>query len=106
MRLEDLHRDHFAEYLHSDFQVMDDPSGSFDLKLVEVNDRTKSPRQEVFALHFHGPSRHFMQQGIHRLKHSQLGEIDLFLVPVGQDLEGFQYEAVFNRLISPKKQEV
>lgn len=106
MRLEDLHRDNFTEYLLSDFQVMDDPSVSFNLKLVEVSDHTESPHQEVFVLHFHGPSGCFMQQGIHRLTHSQLGEIDLFLVPVGQDLEGFQYEAVFNRLISPKKQEV
>lgn len=28
-----------------------------------------------------------------------LGRFDLFLVPVGQEADGFLYEAVFNRLL-------
>ena len=42
-----------------------------------------------------------MPQGIHRLTHSNLGELELFLVPVGRDSAGFQYEAAFNNLIQP-----
>lgn len=100
MELEKLHKERFSEYLRTDFQVVDDPADTFPIRLVEVNERTSSPRQEVFALLFHGPGKKIMSQGIHKLKHSQLGEIDIFLVPVGQDQYGFQYEAIFNRLIS------
>jgi hypothetical protein len=32
---------------------------------------------------------------MHQLKHERLGEMELLLVPVGQDKEGFQYQAVF-----------
>lgn len=100
MQLEELHKDKFAEYLQDEFKVLDEPSSKFSLQLVEVSDRVKSPHQEIFALLFHGPAKPFMLQGIHKLKHSQLGEMDIFLVPVGQDVDGFQYEAVFNRLVS------
>ncbi len=97
--LDELHVDVFAEYIHSEFQVMDDPSIQLALQLVEVTERTKSPHQEIFNLLFHGPAQYFLPQGIHKLNHGRLGEIELFLVPVGQDAQGFQYEAVFNRLV-------
>ena len=99
MMLEGFHADRFAESINSEFQVVDHPSAEFALQLVEVNERVKSSHQENFALLFHGPALFFLPQGIHKLRHSHLGELDLFLVPVGQDSEGFQYEAVFNRLV-------
>ena len=105
MGLEEIGLDSFKPYTDSEFQVLDDPSVPFDIKLVEVSDRGSSLRQEVFALLFNGPAAHFMKQGIHRLSHSGLGELQLFLVPVGQDEQGFQYEAVFNRLVSVGKKE-
>lgn len=37
-----------------------------------------------------------LSQGLHALRHPVLGELDLFLVPVGRDREGWLYEAVFN----------
>ncbi len=106
MSLEELHKESFAAYINGEFQVIDHPAGPIDLKLVDASDRGTSARQEIFALLFHGPGGCFLRQGIYRLKHSGLGEIELFLVPVGQDQEGFQYEAVFNRLISTSKKEV
>src|SRR5438105_12018132 len=99
MTLEELHIDRFAESINSEFQVVDHSSVEFALQLLEVNERVNSPHQENFALLFHGPAPFFLPQGIYKLKHSHLGELDLFLVPVGQDSEGFQYEAVFNRLV-------
>ncbi len=97
--LEELHADQFAEYIHSEFQVLDYQPVQFTLRLVDVRERLKLPHQESFALLFRGPVQYFMPQGIHQLNHGSLGEIDLFLVPVGQDAEGYQYEADFNRLI-------
>ena len=100
MQLEELQQARFTELLNSDFQVFDDPATAFAVRLVEVNDRATTPHQEVFTLLFHGPTKNFIGQGIHKLKHKDLGEIDIFLVPVGQDKDGFQYEAIFNRLVS------
>jgi hypothetical protein len=89
----------FAEYVNTQFDVLDDPSRTFHLTLTNVIEHVKTERQEVFSLFFHGPSNPFVPQGIHKLNHAHLGELELFLVPVGQDTVGFQYEAAFNNLI-------
>jgi hypothetical protein len=89
----------FTEHVGTQFDVLDDPSRAFGLTLTNVVDHAKTDRQEVFSLFFHGPSAPFLTQGIHKLNHRHLGELELFLVPVGQDKDGFQYEAAFNNLI-------
>jgi hypothetical protein len=88
-----------AEYVGKEFDVLDDPGRSFCLTLTQVIEHVKTDRQETFSLFFHGPAEPFMSQGIHKLKNDRLGELDIFLVPVGQDQDGFQYEAVFNHMI-------
>ena len=60
-------------------------------------------RQENFSVLFHGPLERFLPQGMVGLRHETLGEFELFLVPVARDTDGFQYEAVFNRLIATQK---
>ena len=89
----------FTDYVGTHFDVMDDPASAFDLILTNIVEHVKTDRQEVFSLFFHGSPDRFVPQGIHNLKHSHLGELELFLVPVGQDKDGFQYEAAFNNLI-------
>jgi len=89
----------FTEYVGTQFNVLDDPSRTFHLTLTNVVEHAKTERQEVFSLFFHGPSDPFVPQGIHKLRHAHLGGLELFLVPVGQDKDGFQYEAAFNNLI-------
>lgn len=100
MSLEKLEKVSFTENLQSEFQVFNGSAFELAIRLVEVSDRTSSARQEVFALLFHGPGEKFLDQGIHKLKHSHLGEMEIFLVPVGRDEHGFHYEAIFNRLIN------
>jgi hypothetical protein len=51
--------------------------------------------REQFSLHFRGPSTPMLSQQIYRLVHSDLGILDLFLVPIGRDAAGMIYEAVF-----------
>jgi len=89
----------FTEYVGTPFDVLDNPSSTFGLTLTNIVEHVKTERQEVFSLFFHGPSAPFVSQGIHTLNHSHLGELELFLVPIGQDKDGFQYEAAFNNLI-------
>jgi hypothetical protein len=44
---------------------------------------------------FRGPTGPILPQRIYRLRHPVMGELDLFLVPIGPDGEGMRYEAVF-----------
>ena len=85
-----------AEYVGTPFEVLDDPSRVFSLTLTEIVEHVKTERQESFSLFFHGPPGPFVLQGIHKLKHNHLEEMSIFLVPIGQDKDGFQYEAVFD----------
>ena len=50
-----------------------------------------------FSLLFHDPdaSRYAPQQNF-TVRHSELGEFELFLVPLGPDDRGMRYEAVVN----------
>lgn len=89
----------FAEQVGTEFEVMDDPARVFALQFTKISEQTRTERSEAFSLLFHGPADRSMKQGIHKLKHAQLGEIEMFLVPVAQDQTGFEYEAVFNYML-------
>jgi hypothetical protein len=54
------------------------------------------PDNPAFSLFFHGSGAERLEQQIFRLEHAELGELDLFLVPVGKTDDGFTYEAVIN----------
>ena len=97
--LEQLTPTLLREYVGKHFDVLDDPAKSVSLSLTQVAEYVKTEHQETFSLFFHGPSDPFLLQGIHKLKQPQLGELEIFLVPIAQDKEGFQYEAAFNRVI-------
>jgi hypothetical protein len=45
---------------------------------------------------FKGPAEKFLQQDQYLMKHEQLGELNLFMVPLGGFQDGFKYEVVFN----------
>jgi hypothetical protein len=49
-----------------------------------------------FSLVFHAQHADAVRQQICSIKHPELGELDLFLVPLGPDDRGMQYEAVIS----------
>ena len=51
--------------------------------------------REQFSLHFRGPATPELPQRIYRLQHSELGTLEIFLVPIKRDAGGMTYEAVF-----------
>lgn len=53
------------------------------------------PHREPFSLLFRAPRQPPLPQQIYPLDHDELGTLELFLVPVGEDDEGRYYEAVF-----------
>ena len=99
MQLEQFHHERFTRLLQSEFLVMDEPVSAFPITLVDVGNHAITPHQESFSVIFLGPVNNFIPQGIHKLNHQEMGEIDIFLVPIALDKAGFRYEAVFNRLI-------
>jgi hypothetical protein len=90
----------FAANLNSVFRINADLPEPFELKLVEVNHKNVDPTEEAgmerFSIILVGPNDRFIDQQMYPLKHDVLGEVDLFLVPIGRETDGFRYEAVFN----------
>jgi|ERR1051325_10183411 hypothetical protein len=97
-----LSEEEFRKHLGAKFRVRFEAEGApeIDLLLEELTPfpMLKDSRGEVerFSLYFKGPGDLFLQQGTYRLEREGMGELDIFLVPVGRDESGFRYEAVFN----------
>jgi len=89
----------FANNLNTKFRIKIDDSNTIEAELTELTEHLVSPRQERFSIIFRGPNETLLGQGMHYFKHDQMGEFDLFLVPISQDDRGTYYEAVFNRLV-------
>lgn len=67
------------------------------LRLVSVERQAgASVGREPFSLNFEGPRTTLLAQGVHCLAHEGLGQVELFLVPVGATETTYQYEAVFS----------
>jgi hypothetical protein len=98
MLLKDIHADSMARHVGTPFKVVDERFTGLSLVLKEIVTQVNTDNLETFSLLFHGPLEFFLPQGIHKLEHIDLGELEPFLVPVGKDKDGYQYEAVFNRM--------
>src|ERR1044072_8955996 len=92
-----------AEYsrnLNTKFRLLVDAPQPIDLTLVEVTPRKVESHEqqgmERFSAVFMGPREILLPQQIYRVSHSDMGEFDIFLVALGQEPEGFRYEAVYN----------
>lgn len=103
--LEDLTPGWFRPHVGTRFTVDPGDDGpEVDIELVEVTPVPKSgigSREEPFSLMFHGPQEPRLAQRIFRLRHDELGELDVFLVPIAPDPRNPtstapRYEAVFN----------
>jgi hypothetical protein len=97
--IENMGKEAFAEHVNSEFQILKEDTPLLSLKLVEVSGPGVEHGQERFSLVFRGPLESPLGQGIQSAQHEQLGAFELFLVPVGRELEGMLYEAAFNRFV-------
>jgi|SRR5271170_563154 len=87
----------FAPHLHTRFRVAQPPG--YELELTEVTDRSNA-QLEQFSLIFTGVASPWLPQALYTLVHPEMGECELFLVPVGPDASGMRYEAAFSRFIN------
>jgi hypothetical protein len=90
----------FRQHLGTSFGVCVQTPRPLELELAEVRDYTPQANEpggmERFSLFFYGPGDIMLKQGTFTLEHPALGEVILFMVPVGRDPRGFRYEVVFN----------
>lgn len=101
--LETVTVDTFRPLLGSAFGIVVDESRRFEAELEAVEaagaqaaDAARAAGgREPFSIVFRGPVEPVLPQRIYRLEHSELGELELFLVPIAQAADGTRYEAVF-----------
>jgi hypothetical protein len=97
---QELSKEAFVEQIDTEFRVLENEEPVLSLKLIEVTGPGVQGVQERFDLLFRGPLQTPLGQGIQRVEHERFGVMDLFLVPISREADGFTYEAVFNRLLS------
>ena len=98
--LQDLTPASFEAHLNTPFQVDYGGAAPLEIMLSEVRllEPHPGPRAQPFSLYFSGPGSPVLRQQIFKLEHARMGELELFLVPIGPHPKrgGMSYEAVFN----------
>ena len=90
-------REDFEAHLNTTFRLLRGEAEPLELELVDIAGGGGSfPNSYSFSLLFRGGSHFVLSQHIFTLEHPALGTLDLFLVPVGREPDGYRYEAVFS----------
>lgn len=94
--------DDFIDVVGQDFDVATGDGSPQSLRLVQAIEDGEvggpGPEGQIrqqFSLVFVGALETMLSQGTYPLSHPRLGELELFLVPLGPTAEGMQYEAAF-----------
>lgn len=89
----------FAAHTGEPFLIRFDSGETLPLTLAAVRDLGEHVMNDVtiesFALDFHGPLQPVLPQQTYPLQHATLGELLIFIVPIGPGEGVMQYEAVF-----------
>ena len=86
----------FQKQLNQVFQIHGE-FGTIEATLVDCKKLSGTPtnNREPFSIVFRGPSEPFIEQNTYKVENETLGAMEIFLVPLGPDSTGMQYEAVF-----------
>ena len=90
----------FRQNLNTKFRLLANTPKPIDLTLVDVESRPSDAHEEAgmerFSVYFTGPLEFLLQQAVYPLGHPQMGQFELFLVPIAQETDGYRYEAIYN----------
>ncbi|GAB2504011.1 DUF6916 family protein [Arenimonas alkanexedens] len=90
--------DDFAGCLNQSFHAaLSD--GEIEFVLVEARPLDKAPPnalRQPFSLLFRNSAALLFPQQTYRMRHPRGDHIDMFLVPIARETEGFLYQAIFN----------
>src|SRR6266851_2599121 len=89
----------FSRHVNTKFRLkLDDQK--FELELAAVTSYLPQANEqggmERFSVFFVGPGHVRLPQRLYSLEHEQMGEFEIFLVPISGNEKGSRYEAVFN----------
>ncbi len=95
--LDTLTLNHWRECLGQDFQVHFGPEAKLDLRLVTVTPlgAESGYRRQPYSLLFTGPLTPLLPQATYPLRNELMGELGIFLVPLGAQGQAMRYEAIF-----------
>ncbi len=98
--LDKLTRGDFAKHLNQTFHLPAKP-GDLELELIEAEalpgaEPAPEGQRQGFSLIFRGPMDAVLDQGTYPLEHPEMGNLELFLVPIGPDAHGLCYQSIFN----------
>ena len=88
----------FEQYSGDDFEIVFQPDQPFTCQINEIKaglQPQNDAQKEQFSVVFACPEAQVFDQGVYQVSHQEMGEFELFLVPVFGDAQGVQYEAVF-----------
>ena len=95
-----LSANEFSKHVNTDFRATLGADTQTDLELVEVKVYTSKHEEqsgmERFSIYFTGPADPLLPQKLYAIQHDEMGEFEMFLVPLSRNEEGSRYEAVFN----------
>lgn len=105
MSFEELSRTRFEAALTTTFTIealSAHKSGPdvVEARLQRIGAQAVTGGYEQYSLFFLAPVTPLLPQGTYRFRHAVLGELLLFMVPVGQDGTGTQYEVCVSRALS------
>ena len=90
----------FRKHEGTKFRVLVEAPTPFELELTQVLSYNPQPNEqqnmERFSLRFAGPGDVMLRQGTYPFAHPELGELQLFIVPIGRNEHSFKYEVIFN----------
>ena len=99
LEIQDLTLDHFAPLLGQDFTIRLENGEAYTLQLdeaISLGSPAGPGLRQPFALRLCNPRRNaFLPQRMYSLEHPDLGNLQLFLVPLGPDASGMRYEIIF-----------
>lgn len=87
----------FAACLNQDFEIVF-TDGTLPVKLSEARPLGVRPEsiREPFSVTFIAGRPLRLPQGVYKMRHASLGEMEIFLVQVAADQTSSTFEAVFN----------
>ena len=97
--LEKLTFEDFSPLREQEFQIELEHNTTLVVRLIDItinNPKDERGGRQSFSIVFRGPRDLEMTQGTYPVSHEELGEFNLFLVPIGPDEKGMCFEAVFN----------
>jgi hypothetical protein len=78
------------------FEVLDPGLEPLAIRLDAVVRFQERPgHRQPFSLRFAGPQAPVLAHTMHRIRHEDMGDLEIFLGPVVSDSSGTTYEAVF-----------